>query len=150
MEFDEMKTIWDSQNQEPLYAMKEAALHAIVQRKTQKWNRCLSRCFAAEITVGLGCGALMFICAGRAHLWESRMAGHAYVDEGRSIALGYPGPSGGGWNLVLLLGLHVAGEKAPKTGASKHSTRRCVVTSNARSLRPTFRLRWPEASSGGG
>ena len=64
MEFNEMKMIWDSQNQEPLYAMNEAALHAVVQRKNQEWNRCLSRCFAGEITVGLVCGALMAICAG--------------------------------------------------------------------------------------
>ena len=64
MEFNEMKMIWDSQNQEPLYAMNEAALHAVVQRKNQEWNRCQSRCFAAEITIGLVCGALMLVCAG--------------------------------------------------------------------------------------
>ena len=33
MEFSEMKMIWDSQNQEPLYAMNEAALQEIVQRR---------------------------------------------------------------------------------------------------------------------
>ena len=64
MEFNEMKMIWDSQNQEPLYAMNEAALRAIVQRKNQESERCLSRCFATEITVGVICGALMFLCAG--------------------------------------------------------------------------------------
>ena len=64
MEFNELKMIWDSQNQEPLYAMNEAALHGIVQRKNQEWNRCLSCCFAAEITIGVVCGALMLICAG--------------------------------------------------------------------------------------
>jgi hypothetical protein len=64
MEFNEMKMIWDSQTQEPLYAMNEAALHGIVQRKNQEWNRCLSCCFAAEITIGLACGALMLLCVG--------------------------------------------------------------------------------------
>jgi hypothetical protein len=64
MEFNELKMIWDSQNQEPLYAMNEAALHRIVQRKNQEWNSCLSRCFATEITVGVICGVLMFLCAG--------------------------------------------------------------------------------------
>lgn len=64
MEFNKLKTIWDSQDQEPLYATNEAALHAVVQRKNQEWNRCLSRCFAAEITIGMVCGALMLICAG--------------------------------------------------------------------------------------
>jgi hypothetical protein len=64
MEFSELKVIWDSQNQEPLYAMNEAALQAIIQRKNQESDSCLSRCFATEITIGLVCSALMFICAG--------------------------------------------------------------------------------------
>ena len=63
MEFSEMKIIWDSQNQEPLYAMNEAALQAIVRRRNQESERCLSRCFATEITIGVICGALMFLCA---------------------------------------------------------------------------------------
>src|ERR1044071_4797253 len=63
MEFSEMKIIWDSQNQEPLYAMNEAALHSIVQRKNQEWNRCLARCFALEIGVGLFCAVLMLVYA---------------------------------------------------------------------------------------
>jgi hypothetical protein len=66
MEFSELKMIWDSQNQEPLYAMNEAALHGIVQRKNREWNRCLSCCFTTEITIGLVCGALMLVCAGTA------------------------------------------------------------------------------------
>jgi hypothetical protein len=66
MEFSELKMIWDSQNQEPLYAMNEAALHGIVRRKNEEWNRCLSCCFTTEITIGLICGALMFVCAGMA------------------------------------------------------------------------------------
>ena len=61
MEFNERKMIWDSRNQEPLYAMNEAGLHAVVQPKNQEWNRCLSRCFAAEITVGLLCGGLILV-----------------------------------------------------------------------------------------
>jgi hypothetical protein len=64
MEFSEMKMIWDSQNQEPLYAMNEAALHSIVQRRNQEVDRCLSRCFAVEISVGLFCAALMLVYAG--------------------------------------------------------------------------------------
>jgi hypothetical protein len=64
MDFNEMKMIWDSQNQEPLYAMNETALQAIIQRKNQESDRCLSRCFATEITIGVVCGALMFVCAG--------------------------------------------------------------------------------------
>lgn len=63
MEFNEMKMIWDSQNQEPLYAMNEAALHGVVQRRIQEWNRCQALCFVLEITTGLACGVLMLVCA---------------------------------------------------------------------------------------
>jgi hypothetical protein len=63
MEFSEMKRIWDSQNQEPLYAMNEAALHSIVQRKNEEWNRCQARCFALEIGVGLFCTGLILVYA---------------------------------------------------------------------------------------
>ena len=64
MELSELKIMWDSQNQEPLYAMNQAALHAIVQRRNQQRDRCLACSFAAEITVGLFCGVLMWAGAG--------------------------------------------------------------------------------------
>ena len=63
MEFSEIKMIWDAQNQEPLYALNEAALRGIVQRKTREINRCISRCYLREIMAGLGSGALMLVCA---------------------------------------------------------------------------------------
>jgi hypothetical protein len=44
--------------------MNESALHAIVHRRSEEWNRCLACCFATEITIGLVCGVLMFVCAG--------------------------------------------------------------------------------------
>lgn len=71
MEFSELKMIWDSQNQEPLYAMNEAALHAVVQRRNEEWNRSLSCSFAEEITVGLVCAGLLFVCAGVLAFGES-------------------------------------------------------------------------------
>ena len=64
MELSELKMIWDSQNEEPLYAMNEAALHQIVQRRNQDMNRCLARCFTLEITVGLVCFAVILAYAG--------------------------------------------------------------------------------------
>ena len=39
MEFDEMKKIWDEQNQEPLYAINEAALHKSIQSKQKRASR---------------------------------------------------------------------------------------------------------------
>jgi Flp pilus assembly protein TadB len=39
MEFDEMKKIWDSQNDEPLYAINEAALHRSIKSQKERANR---------------------------------------------------------------------------------------------------------------
>src|SRR5699024_8526179 len=38
MEFDEMKKIWDSQNEEPLYVIDEAALRRSIKSKTERAN----------------------------------------------------------------------------------------------------------------
>jgi hypothetical protein len=64
MDFSELKMIWDSQNQEPLYAMNEAALQAIVQRRNRESERCMARCFETEITFGVFFGAFTLACAG--------------------------------------------------------------------------------------
>ncbi len=39
MEFEDMKKIWDSQNNEPLYVLNEEALHKNVKAKKSKANR---------------------------------------------------------------------------------------------------------------
>jgi hypothetical protein len=93
MEFSELKMIWDSQNQEPLYAMNEAALQGIVQRKNREWNRCLSCCFATEITIGVICGALMLVCAGVA----------IFADTAWLAALSWIKVAPSRWDIVALL-----------------------------------------------
>ena len=64
MDLGEMKVIWDSQEQEPLYAMNAASLHSIVQRKNEQWNRCLARSFALEIGAGMFCALMILVYAG--------------------------------------------------------------------------------------
>ena len=39
MEFEEMKKIWDSQNNRPMYAIDENSLHNIVKRKINAASR---------------------------------------------------------------------------------------------------------------
>ena len=63
MESNEIKMARDSQNQKPLYVMKQATLHTVVQRQNEEWNRG-SQCSASEITIALVCSALVLICAG--------------------------------------------------------------------------------------
>ena len=39
MDFEEMKMIWDTQNNEPLYAVNERALHQSVRRKSRRFKQ---------------------------------------------------------------------------------------------------------------
>lgn len=39
MDFEEMKVIWDSQNQAPIYGVNEAELHTILRTKSRKFGR---------------------------------------------------------------------------------------------------------------
>jgi hypothetical protein len=39
MEFDDLKVIWDSQNEEPLYAVNEDGLQAMLRKKAQAFKR---------------------------------------------------------------------------------------------------------------
>ena len=88
MEFSELKMIWDSQNEEPLYAMNEAALHRVVRRRSEEINRCMSRCYLMEIASGFIFGGFMLVCAGALAFGECRVAGHVFVDQGDRVALG--------------------------------------------------------------
>jgi hypothetical protein len=64
MELEQLKQIWDSENREPLYALNEAGLHAIVQRRNDEFN-CAAACrYVTEISIGVGCGVLMLVGAG--------------------------------------------------------------------------------------
>lgn len=59
MEFEDLKVIWDSQNQEPLYAVKAAALHDIVRHRNQDFHRRAAWIHFREIVIGLAFGLLM-------------------------------------------------------------------------------------------
>ena len=39
MEFEDMKVIWDSQSDEPLYAVDEDGLQAMLRKKAQEFKR---------------------------------------------------------------------------------------------------------------
>ncbi|MGH7937173.1 MAG: hypothetical protein ACREFG_01580, partial [Chthoniobacterales bacterium] len=72
--------IWDSQNQEPLYAINEAALHRIVLQRSEEWRRCLARCFLMEITAGVIYGVVTLIGASALALGSPRwLAGFSWI-----------------------------------------------------------------------
>jgi hypothetical protein len=56
MEFDEMKKIWDTQNNEPLYAINEKALHNRILSKKRKTNRITNITELLTIIVNLVSG----------------------------------------------------------------------------------------------
>ncbi len=64
MDFEEMKGIWDSQNEEPLYALNETALHAMVRRRSEHVHRCAAHSHRFEILTGAAFGIGMFVITG--------------------------------------------------------------------------------------
>jgi hypothetical protein len=64
MDFEQLKVIWDSQNDEPLYAVDGAALHAIVRRRKEQEHRRTAWCYGREIAINIVMGFVMFVGAG--------------------------------------------------------------------------------------
>jgi len=62
MDFEEMRVIWNAQNDEPLFAIDQAALHASVRRKSRAFVRRVFWRDIREISIGLlaGTGFLVF------------------------------------------------------------------------------------------
>ncbi len=61
MEFEEMQVIWDSQNNEPLFAINQAALHKKIQSKSAKVNRTLNMVDWVMIGANLLAGILLIV-----------------------------------------------------------------------------------------
>lgn len=79
MEFDEMKVIWDSQNEEKLYAINEQALYAQIQRKGKSVRRLLQRFELVMVGVNTLVGIVLFGVA-----WINESPFYAYL-----LALAY-------------------------------------------------------------
>jgi|GEM_PF-396678 len=64
-EFEEMKIIWDSQNEEKLYAINESALYAQIKRKGKSISRLLERfemvMIGVNLLVGVGLVVMEFL-----------------------------------------------------------------------------------------
>ena len=61
MDFEELQVIWDSQNEEKLYAINEAALYEQIKRKSQSVNRLLERSELVMIAVNLLVGIFLMV-----------------------------------------------------------------------------------------
>jgi hypothetical protein len=59
MEFDEMKKIWDAQNNQPLYVMDEKALHNRIQLNMNKVRRLTNISDWMLMLIYLGTGAVL-------------------------------------------------------------------------------------------
>lgn len=69
MEFDEMKKIWDSQNNEPMYAINEAALHKSIQTKKTQAGRLTNINDIGLIIIAVATGALL-LAIGKQSLYD--------------------------------------------------------------------------------
>ncbi|MDJ1466840.1 hypothetical protein QNI19_24795 [Cytophagaceae bacterium DM2B3-1] len=59
MDFNEMKTIWNLQNNQPLYTIDEQALHERIQQKKQQAFHITQISELLLIIVNLGCGCFI-------------------------------------------------------------------------------------------
>ena len=64
MEFEEMRLVWDSQKNEPLYAVNRAGLHAMLIRKSRAVRRAVFWQDLREISMGICACALLVTFAG--------------------------------------------------------------------------------------
>ena len=61
MEFEDMKLIWDSQNNEPLYAINQEALYRKIQSKGRSITRTLDIVDVMMIGVNLLVGIILIV-----------------------------------------------------------------------------------------
>ena len=59
MEFDEMKKIWDSQNNQPLFVLDEKALHNRIQSKMNSFRQLTSITEWLLIIINMGTGSIL-------------------------------------------------------------------------------------------
>src|SRR5579862_9529825 len=90
MNLEDLIVIWNSQAKEPLFALNEAALHAIVRRRNKSVERCAALRYAVEISLGSLCGIVMLLAAGMVAL------GHSFWAH-------WPRVPARGWDVVSLL-----------------------------------------------
>ncbi len=74
MEFEDMQVIWNSQNNEKLYAINEAALYEKIKRKGKSVNRLLESSQLVMIGVNLLVGIFLMIDA-----WRDNGQGYEYI-----------------------------------------------------------------------
>jgi len=90
MDFEELKVIWDSQNDRPLYAVDEEGLHATVRRQSHAFARRMFWRDAREIGTGLTAAACLLTFAWVLASWDEgrlrRLLGPE-VDVSRGDAL---------------------------------------------------------------
>ena len=64
MDLEELKVIWDEQTKVPRFALNEADLHAIVQRRIEESNRSAAFRYRVEISLSAVLGIGLLIVAG--------------------------------------------------------------------------------------
>jgi hypothetical protein len=69
MEFDELQRIWDSQNNKPLYAINEAALHSRIHSKRKRATHTanFSEVLLIIVNISAGCVILGMNASGQSH-----------------------------------------------------------------------------------
>ena len=77
MEFDEMQIIWNEQNNEKLYAINEAGLHAIIRQKGRKIGRTLAIGDWLMVVVNIAAAIFLYWKLGESStpFWQNLLSG---------------------------------------------------------------------------
>ena len=92
MNFEQMRVIWNSQNDEPLFAIDQAALHASVRRKSRALRRRVFWRDVREISIGLlaAAGFLVFggmLALGREDGWRRLLGAEVEVSRWDAVTM---------------------------------------------------------------
>ena len=63
MDFEQVKVIWDSQNEAPLYAVDQTSMHGIIRRRQQAEHRRTAWRYGREIAINALVGSVMAVLA---------------------------------------------------------------------------------------
>lgn len=87
MEFEELKKVWDKQNEKPIYVMNEEALHRRILSKKKGASHITSFTELMLILVNAGAGALVLIVtlSKPANIFMSVLAGWMFVTAGYAL-----------------------------------------------------------------
>jgi hypothetical protein len=78
MNFEDLKVVWDAQNEESVYAIDQTGLHKQVEQTNQAFNRSIFWRDVREVGIGVVVGILMFVLSFQKILFDKSWLSDAF------------------------------------------------------------------------